>query len=65
MADGTYLDSALYVTGLDSARFSWGGRDYLGKTGLSHELAEDLAELEWETEKYGGALYDAVFPPGS
>lgn len=65
MAEGTYLDSALYVTGLDSARFSWGGRDYLGKPGLSPELAEELAELEWEPEKYGGTLYDAVFPPGS
>lgn len=65
MAEGTYLDSALYVTSLDSARFSWGGRDYQGKTTLSRELAEELAELEWEPDKYGGALYDAVFPPGS
>lgn len=63
MPQGTYLDCALYLSSLDSVRFSWAGRDYLGKAALSSDLAEDLAELE--PEAYGRQLYDAVFPPGS
>jgi hypothetical protein len=65
MPEGTYLDSALYVSSPDSARFSWAGRDYLGKVALEAGLEETLAALVWEPEAYGAALYDAVFPAGS
>lgn len=65
MPDGTYLDCSLHVSRLDSARFSWGGREYLGKVGLSEDLAEALAAEELEPETYGTALYDAVFPAAS
>lgn len=65
MPEGTYLDSALNVSSLDSARFSWAGRDYLGKLALNEDLADTLAALELEPEAYGRELYDAVFPPGS
>jgi len=65
MPEGTYLDSALYVSSLDSARFSWAGREYLGKVALDGDLEETLAALELEPEAYGGGLYDAVFPAGS
>src|SRR5215203_104185 len=65
MPEGTYLDSALYVSSLDSARFSWSGREYLGKIALDDDRAETLAALELEPEAYGSELYDAVFPAGS
>src|SRR6185295_246037 len=65
MPDGTYLDSALHVSSLDSARFSWAGREYLGKVALDVDLKETLAALELEPEAYGCRLYDAVFPAGS
>ena len=65
MPEGSYLDCGLYVSSLDSARFSWAGRDYLGKVALEAELGATLAELIWEPEVYGAALYDAVFPAGS
>src|SRR5215203_1395422 len=60
MPEGTYLDSALYVSSLDSARFSWSGREYLGKIALDDDRAETLAALELEPEAYGSELYDAV-----
>lgn len=65
MKGGTYLDSALYVSSLDSARFSWAGREYLGKVALEAGLEETLAALELEPDAYGRELYDAVFPAGS
>jgi hypothetical protein len=65
MPEGTYLDSALYLSSLDSARFSWAGREYLGKVALDGDRADMLAALELEPEAYGCALYDAVFPAGS
>ncbi len=65
MTEGTYLDSALYVSSLESARFSWAGRDYWGKVALGGEIEETLAALELEPDAYGNRLYDAVFPAGS
>ncbi len=65
MPEGTYLDSALYVSSLDSARFSWAGRDYVSKVALNEDLADSLAALELEPDAYGCELYDAVFPAGS
>src|ERR1044071_4653778 len=65
MTEGTYLDSALYVSSLESARFSWAGRDYWGKVALGGEIEETLAALELEPDAYGSRLYDAVFPAGS
>jgi CHAT domain len=64
MPDGTYLDSALYVSSLESARFSWAGREYLGQVALDGDLEDLLAALELEPEAYGCRLYDAVFPAG-
>ncbi|HYG63196.1 MAG TPA: CHAT domain-containing protein [Thermoanaerobaculia bacterium] len=65
MPEMTYLESVLDLSSLRSARFSWGGRDYRGATGLDEERAVDLCALELEPESYGRELYDAVFPPGS
>lgn len=62
---GSYLESAYYLTGLRSARFSWGGREYVGEPDLDNERAVTLTSLELEPESYGRELYDAVFPPGS
>ena len=60
-----YLDSTLYLTALDTARFSWGGREYLGEPVLDQGKALELAALELEPEVYGRELFDLVFPPGS
>jgi|GEM_PF-2870155 len=65
MPPAAYLDSTLYLTALKAARFSWGGREYLGEPALDEELSLKLAALELEPEEYGRELYDAVFPPGS
>ncbi|HEY2293845.1 MAG TPA: CHAT domain-containing protein [Thermoanaerobaculia bacterium] len=65
MPPAAYLDSMLYLTGINAARFSWGGREYLGEPALDAELALKLAALELEPEAYGRELFDAVFPPGS
>lgn len=65
MPPAAYLDSTLYLTGLNAARFSWGGREYLGEPALDEERAQLLASLELEPEAYGRELYDTVFPPGS
>lgn len=61
----TYLESALYLSSLCSARFSWGGQEYLGEPVLDHDRAVTLISLELEPEAYGRELYDAVFPAGS
>jgi hypothetical protein len=65
MPPAAYLDSTLYLTGLSAARFSWGGREYLGEPALDQARALELAALELEPEAYGRELFDAVFPPGS
>ena len=65
MPPAAYLDSTLYLTGLNAARFSWGGREYLGEPALDPGRALELAALELEPEAYGRELFDAVFPPGS
>jgi hypothetical protein len=65
MPPEAYLDSTLYLTALNAARFSWGGREYLGEPALDQGKALDLSALELETEAYGRELFDAVFPPGS
>src|SRR5262245_9677757 len=65
MHEGTYLDSALHVSSLEAARFSWGGREYSGRVALADELEETLAALELEPDEYGRRLYDAVCPAGS
>jgi hypothetical protein len=65
MPPAAYLDSTLFLTGLNTARFSWGGREYLGEPELNTEQALKLSALELEPEEYGRELYDAVFPPGS
>lgn len=65
MPEERYLDSALYVSSLESARFSWAGREYTSRMALDEQLATTLFELELEPEAYGAALYDAVFQAGS
>lgn len=65
MPPAAYLDSTLYLTGLNTARFSWGGREYLGEPALDPGRALELAALELEPEAYGRELFDAVFPTGS
>ncbi|HSS52952.1 MAG TPA: CHAT domain-containing protein [Thermoanaerobaculia bacterium] len=65
MPSAAYLDSMLYLTSLASARFSWGGREYLGEPVLDQGRALELAALELEPEAYGRELFDAVFPSGS
>lgn len=61
----TYIDSELELASLESARFSWAGRDYRGKPLLGPDLAERLRTLEAEHETYGRELYEAAFPRNS
>lgn len=62
MAEAAYLESKLHLTSPGSARFSWGGRDYLGEPLLDEERAVMLLSLAAEPETYGRELFDAVFP---